>query len=160
MCRVTLGLRYPGGYSFAVLEATYHGFAQLDPGVTAEFESGYSFVDQNDRPLRGEFRNGRDANGRRRLAGEGESVVLRSTLSASGGDAASWRQGRVYTKTDKVDASRIVRSPCGQNVRLVIRTRLRLTNGGNETAEGMLTGDDATFALTQQVNIGWEKCTE
>ena len=158
-CRITMGLHYPSGYSFAVLEATYHGFAQLDSGVTGSFESGYSFVDDDDRPVAGEFRNGGGSGGggggARRKAPEGESVTLRSSVQGGG----EWKNGKVYTKTDKVETSKVVRSPCGKNVRLVIRTRLDLTNSGNETAEGTLTGDDATFAFTQQVNIGWEKCT-
>lgn len=135
-CRITLGLHYPGGYTMAVVQTTYHGFAQLDQGVTGTFESGYSFEDEG----------GRNAVG-------GREATVQSSIQGGG----SWSRGQVYTKTDTVPASKVVRSPCGQNVRLTIRTHLSLT-GTNDTAEGTLTGDDATISFTQQVNINWQKC--
>ena len=44
-------------------------------------------------------------------------------------------------------------SPCdAENVNLHIKTRVSMT--GN----GMITDENATFALTQQVHVGWGKC--
>src|SRR3569833_3436886 len=42
-CEIHLNLHYPGGYTFAVVDATYHRFAQLDNGVNASLSSTYSF---------------------------------------------------------------------------------------------------------------------
>lgn len=42
-CQLHLTLNYPGGFQFAVLDSTYHGYAQLDTGVTGTFLSTYYF---------------------------------------------------------------------------------------------------------------------
>jgi len=42
-CQIHLNLKYPGGFSFAVVEAVYHGYARLDPDVTGTFLSTYFF---------------------------------------------------------------------------------------------------------------------
>lgn len=42
-CQLHLGLRYPGGYQMSIMQATYHGYVRLDPGVTANFISSYYF---------------------------------------------------------------------------------------------------------------------
>lgn len=42
-CQIHLNLKYPGGFQFAVVESTYHGYAQLDAGVTGNFFSTYFF---------------------------------------------------------------------------------------------------------------------
>ncbi len=49
-CDIHLSLRYPSGYTFAVVDATYHGFAQLDSGVTGSMSSTYSFQSGNTAP--------------------------------------------------------------------------------------------------------------
>lgn len=42
-CQLHLNLKYPGGFQFAVVESTYHGYAQLEEGVTGTFYSTYYF---------------------------------------------------------------------------------------------------------------------
>jgi hypothetical protein len=42
-CQLHLDLKYPGGFQFAVVESTYHGYAQLEKGVTGTFYSTYYF---------------------------------------------------------------------------------------------------------------------
>lgn len=42
-CKVTVDLRFPSGYSYAVSEFTYRGYAYLEPGVTAQQNSAYYF---------------------------------------------------------------------------------------------------------------------
>jgi len=141
-CQIRLNLFYPGGYTFAVLDATYHGYAQLDPGVTGSLSTSYSFA--GGRPDR---RSGRT-----------ESTT-QTSISGGGG----YEAGGVYTKTDAIPVNSRVRAPCGKNATMVIRTRINLEaggGGGEGEGEGMLTGDDATFALTQQMRIEWEACVE
>jgi hypothetical protein len=38
-----LTLQYPGGFQYSIVDAVYHGYAQLDPGVTGNFISTYYF---------------------------------------------------------------------------------------------------------------------
>jgi hypothetical protein len=38
-----LNLKYPGGFQYAVVDATYHGWARLDKGVTGTFLTTYFF---------------------------------------------------------------------------------------------------------------------
>jgi hypothetical protein len=126
-CIIRITLHYPNGFSFAVLDATFHGFAQLDSGVNGSFSSTFSFGDDNSR-----------------------RCATNSTLRGGG----QYQNGSVFTEHDTIPTAEVVRSACGKNEDLVIRTRINL-NSNNSTANGILTDDDATFALTQQVHIGW-----
>ncbi|KAK4451331.1 hypothetical protein QBC34DRAFT_378186 [Podospora aff. communis PSN243] len=138
-CQIRLNLFYPGGYTFAVLDATYHGYAQLDSGVSGSLSTSYSFV--GGRPDR---RNGR----------------TESTTQASLSGGGQFEMGSTYMKTDSIPVSSRVRAPCGRNATMLIRTRINLEGDGSGDAEGMMTGDDATFALTQMVRVEWEVCSE
>ncbi|KAH8649452.1 hypothetical protein BGZ60DRAFT_551348 [Tricladium varicosporioides] len=42
-CQLHLSLKYPSGFQYSVTDATYHGYARLDPGVTGNFLSTYYF---------------------------------------------------------------------------------------------------------------------
>jgi hypothetical protein len=42
-CQLHLNLKYPGGFQYAVVDATYHGWARLDDGVTGSFITTYYF---------------------------------------------------------------------------------------------------------------------
>ncbi|KAJ4333682.1 hypothetical protein N0V87_007438 [Didymella glomerata] len=47
-CQLNLELSYSAGYSFAVYNAEYAGFADLDPGVTGTIKSNYYFSGETD----------------------------------------------------------------------------------------------------------------
>ena len=128
-CQLSLGLKYPSGFQFAVVDSTYHGYAQLDKGVTGTFYSTYSFNPDN------------------------KNATITQT-SISGGDA--WADGQVYTKEDTVPITGYIFSPCSANGILVISNRISLTSS-DSAATGVLTDDDAT-AFTQQVNLDWRTC--
>lgn len=66
--------------------------------------------------------------------------------------------GDVYTKTDKVETTSVIWSPCGSNGILNINNRLSLTSTDPKAA-GEFTNDDATVALTQQLHVAWRPCT-
>ncbi|PSR73252.1 hypothetical protein BD289DRAFT_340776, partial [Coniella lustricola] len=70
-CQLHLSVEYPGGFQFAVVDATYHGFAQLDAGVTGNFYSTYYFS-------------------------EDASATTTTQSSIVGG--GPWANGQVYTK--------------------------------------------------------------
>lgn len=43
-CLIPAKLSYPRGYTFEVVDATYHGFARLDVGMTASMRSLYTIT--------------------------------------------------------------------------------------------------------------------
>ncbi|KAK4237878.1 hypothetical protein C8A03DRAFT_44292 [Achaetomium macrosporum] len=129
-CQLHLSLKYPGGFQFSILESTYHGYAQLEPGVTGTFYSTYYFS--------------QDA-----------SATTTTQTSITGGGI--WEQGQVYTKSDKIPTASYIYSPCGANGILNINSRIALTSS-NSSASGSITNDDATVAFTQQLNIQWRAC--
>ncbi|KAI4674477.1 uncharacterized protein J4E88_008212 [Alternaria novae-zelandiae] len=130
-CQLHLNLKYPGGFQYAVVDATYHGWARLDEGVTGSFITTYYFS--------------QDA---------GKTQTTR--MSAVGGGALL--TGQVYTKQDSVETTATIWSPCGQNGILNINNRISLTNKKSDQA-GEMSNDDATVAFTQQLHVAWRKCT-
>ncbi|KAH8753823.1 hypothetical protein F5883DRAFT_607951 [Diaporthe sp. PMI_573] len=131
-CQLHLTLNYPGGFQFAVLDSTYHGYAQLDTGVTGTFLSTYYFS--------------QDATA---------TTTTRTSISGGG----LWAAGQVYTKNDQIPTASIIYSPCGAQGILNINNRIALTST-NSSASGSVTDDDATVAFTQQVHLNWQKCTK
>lgn len=131
-CQLHLNLKYPGGFQFAVVDSTYHGYAQLDKGVTGTFFSTYYFS--------------QDA-----------SATTTTQTSITGGGI--WAAGQVYTKQDQVPTASVIWAPCGANGILNINNRIALTSS-NSTASGQITDDDATVAFTQQVHLSWRPCTK
>ncbi|KAK0667799.1 hypothetical protein QBC41DRAFT_395220 [Cercophora samala] len=129
-CQLHLSLKYPSGFQFAVVESTYHGYAQLEKGVTGTFYSTYYFS--------------QDA-----------SATTTTQTSIAGGGI--WESGQVYTKADRIPTASFIYSPCGANGILNVNNRIALTST-NRTAIGEITNDDATVAFTQQVNIAWRTC--
>lgn len=129
-CQLHLNLKYPGGFQFAVLDSTYHGFAQLDAGVTGSFYSTYYFS--------------QDA-----------AATATTQTSISGGGA--WAAGQVYTKNDQIPTASVIYAPCGANGILNVNNRIVLASA-NKTATGQVTDDDATVAFTHQFHLAWRQC--
>lgn len=42
-CQLHLTLNYPGGFQYSLVDSTYHGYVQMDTGVTGTFYSTYYF---------------------------------------------------------------------------------------------------------------------
>ncbi|KAH8162080.1 hypothetical protein CIB48_g6183 [Xylaria polymorpha] len=129
-CQLHLNLVYPGGFQYAVVESTYHGYAQLEKGVTGTFYSTYYFS-------------------------QSPADTTTTTTSISGGGI--WEFGDVYTKQDQVPTASIIWSPCGATGILNVNNRIALT-ATNTTASGTISDDDATVALTQQIHVAWQPC--
>ncbi|PVH99154.1 hypothetical protein DM02DRAFT_712129 [Periconia macrospinosa] len=129
-CQLHLNLKYPGGFQYAVVDATYHGWARLDKGVTGTFLTTY-FFSQN----------------------APATSTTRMTVNGGG----SLADGQVYTKNDKIETTAVVWSPCGTTGLLNINNRISLTSS-NTSAYGELSNDDATVAFTQQVHVAWQAC--
>ncbi|KAK4224355.1 hypothetical protein QBC38DRAFT_18289 [Podospora fimiseda] len=129
-CQLHLNLKYPTGFQFAVVESTYHGYAQLDKGITGTFYSTYYFSQ------------------------DAKATTTTQTSIAGGG---IWASGQVYTKADRIPTASYIYSPCGANGILNVNNRIALTST-NSSAAGEITNDDATVAFTQQVNLMWRAC--
>ena len=131
-CAIHLTLLYPGGYQFALVDTTYHGFALLEEGITGDFISTYFFSQ------------------------DAEALSVTRTEIVGGG---LWTEGQVYTRKDEVPTASMIYSPCGAEGNLNINNRIQLRNTGeNPDAFGSITDDDATVAFTQQLNINWQEC--
>lgn len=130
-CAIHLNLKYPGGFQYAVVDATYHGFARLDPGVTGSFITTYFFS---------------------------QDAAKTSTTRMSAAGSPSLALGQVYTKQDKIETTATVWSPCGTTGILNINNRLSLTSTDSK-ASGEMSTDDATVAFTQQLHVSWRPCT-
>ncbi|KAL0937098.1 uncharacterized protein CTRU02_206829 [Colletotrichum truncatum] len=129
-CALHLSLKYPGGFQFAVVESTYHGYAQLEEGVTGAFFSTYFFS--------------QDA---------GSTTTTQTSITGGG----IWLDGQVYTKQDSIPTASLIWAPCGATGILNINNRIALTSK-NPKAYGSITDDDATVAFTQQINVKWQTC--
>ncbi|KAG8159676.1 hypothetical protein KVR01_010313 [Diaporthe batatas] len=129
-CQIHLTLSYPAGYSFAVVDSTYHGYAQLEAGVTGTFFSQYYF------------------------SSDASNTCTTQSSIAGGG---VWADGQVYTKQDVVPTPNYVKSKCGQTEILNVNNRVALSST-DTNAFGQLTDDDATVDVSQQVHIAWFKC--
>jgi len=131
-CQLHLNLAYPGGFNFAVVDSTYHGYAQLDSGVTGSFLSTYYFS--------------QDA---------AATTTTKTTITGGG----VWAQGQVYTKTDTVPTASVIYAPCGDNGILNVNNRIALS-ATSTTASGSISDDDATISFTQQIHLSWMACTK
>jgi hypothetical protein len=130
-CQLHLNLKYPGGFQYAIVDATYHGFARLDPGVTGTFLTTYYFSQE-------------------------ASKTSTTRMKADG--SAKLALGEVYTKSDQIETTSVIWSPCGSNGILNINNRISLTSTDDKAA-GELSNDDATVAFTQQLHVAWKPCT-
>jgi len=130
-CQLHLNLKYPSGFQFAVVDSTYHGYAQLDPKVTGTFYSTYYFS--------------QDASA---------TTTTETTITGGG----LWEAGQVYTKADSVPTASYIYSPCGANGILNVNNRIALTST-NSSQSGEVTDDDATVAFTQQIHLSWVSCS-
>jgi len=123
-CDLTFRIQFPLGCSTASLQSTYHGFAQLDAGVTGTFSSQYSISP-------GQV-----------LTGGNPNPV---TISSAGFGGA----GNVYAKED-VAGVRVNAGSANQRVvSYTVRTRLRLQQGQSSQV-GFFSDDDLTLAITAQ----------
>jgi len=130
-CAIHLGIRYPGGFQLSVVDATFHGYARLDDGVTASLYTTYFFS----------HAASKTANSRSELRG------------------SQYRNGKMYDKTDVIEMASTVWSPCGSNGLLNVNNRIALVSSNNN-AQGELSTDDATIKFSQKLAVQWRRCDE
>jgi hypothetical protein len=130
-CSIRLIVDHPTGYRFGAVETTWHGFAVLEPYMTASFSSTYFFSNTST-----------------------DAVVATRTEITGGG---VWASGQVYTKSEVIPASSVVKSPCGATATLNINNRIALTSSSSEVV-GRIASEDPDVPITQQVRIDWYTC--
>ncbi|RDI86726.1 hypothetical protein Vi05172_g3154 [Venturia inaequalis] len=130
-CQIHLSLKYPGGFQFSLFEATYHGYARLDAGVTGSFTSSYYF----------------------------SQAATKTSISKATISGPDYLNGLIYTKADVIENASLIWSPCGANGILNINNRITLTAPSEGKAAGELANDDATVKFTQLLAFKWRKCT-
>ena len=151
-CNIHLNVHYPAGYSYAVIETTYHGFAQLDEGVNGVFETEYVFADEEGKGLIGGLLGLIGG----LLGSVGDLLSIVTTVVITGGGLLA--DGDSFTVSEKVPIEKVVRSPCeGQNADMLVKMNVGL-DVQSSGAQGSLTEDDATIALEQQMHLEWERC--
>ncbi|KAK1751016.1 hypothetical protein QBC47DRAFT_308533 [Echria macrotheca] len=123
-CDITLRINFPLGCTSARFSNTYHGFAQLDQGVTGTFSTQYNISPGQ-------------------LVSGGNPPP--ATVSASGFGGA----GNVYTKSDVAVGKINANAANQQVVTYIARTRM-FVQGSNNTVFGTLSDDDYSFSITQQ----------
>jgi hypothetical protein len=128
-CQLHMDLKYPGGFQVSLVTATYHGYARLDQGVTASFFSSYYFSQAAEK-----------------------TASIRTSISGP-----EFKNGKTYTKTDKIENASVVWSPCGANGILNVNNRIALTANDNRL-QGEITNDDATIKFQNQVRLVWRRC--
>jgi hypothetical protein len=121
-CDIFLSVRYPLGCTSAMLSSTFHGFAQLQAGVSGTFPANYVLS---------------------------PGSITSSQPPPTVFNAASFGvPGGVYTRKDSVSVKENIANANQQVVSLAIRTRIVL-QPMNQTVAGTLTLDDASFEITQ-----------
>ena len=123
-CDVTVTLRFPIACTNVNLATTYHGFAQIDNGVTGRFTSQYTLSPG--------------------ALNAGSSPPPSVFTSAQYGGV-----GQTYTKLDTASGSVTVRDANQRSVSLVVRTRVALTQQ-NSNAGAIASVEDANIEITSQ----------
>lgn len=149
-CQIHLSLQYPGGFQYSVVDATYHGWARLDPGVTGTFISSYFFSQAASQTVSPPYYRTTVKWSARLIYSQAST---RSTISGS-----QWANGDIYTKEDSIQSTAVIWSPCGASGILNVNNRIALS-ATNSTQTGELSDDDATVAFTQQLHVSWQPCT-
>jgi len=128
-CTVNIGLSYPLGSAFAVIDTTYRGTALLDVSITASIASSYRITGDQ--------------------AGDATLQTQATLPGVLVGD---------YTRTVAVPAGSVVSSPCGAGTSgLQFTTRLALSSS-NAAASGSVL-EDPPFSLSyQQLHLEWRDC--
>jgi len=122
-CDIVVRASVPLGCTVASMQTVYHGFGQLDPGVTGTFVAQYSVSP-------GQITSG--------------SNPPNAVVTSAGFGGA----GNTYTKTDPWAVRFNPGAPNNQQVDVTVRSRVYLQ--GNQGLLGFLSADDATVRILSQ----------
>jgi hypothetical protein len=122
-CDIVLRYQFPVGCTKATLKSTYHGYIQLDDGVTGTFNSQYSLSPGQ-------------------LTGGSPGAI--TVTSAQYGGA-----GNPFLKDDFTEARVQVNSPNQRVVTFTLRNRL-LLQSNSQSVSGFMDESDLTVAVLDQ----------
>jgi len=124
-CQLTINLKYPQGWQYAVLNTQFRGYSQLDRGVHGQHKSTFYF------------------------AGNAQQVSLTKDFY---GPAA-----RDYLSDEKIGT--VVWAPCRSTAALNVNSQVRMFNeGGNPSAQGMMTNDSQDGKFKHIFGFSWRNC--
>jgi len=129
-CHLNVDMHVPQGWSFAILDVGFRGFAMLDEGVRARHNTVYLFGSTR-------FRDSPDSD----------------LVGPYFGDYEHFSEVPLSARNWSGCSDRDSTAP------LRIRTRMSLVKSPrNRDAEGMVTVDTFDGAIVQQYNIQWRRC--
>lgn len=128
-CNVTVNLKYPQGYTYAVAKVDYRGYAYLDPRVTATQKATYYFAGMSSQ---------------------------RSFTSNLGGRTSVDKN---YLFTDNIPMASMVWAPCGASRALNINSEIRVENRNNRSGQGTITTDSLDLDVNTEYSLSWNTCS-
>lgn len=148
-CLINVELLYPGGFQYSIAQTNYRGYAAIDKGVTGTLKSTYYFSGQTQQV----------SNPQTNLLGEGN---MSDSIQASAEVKFVGPISGDYVKSDNIENTSTVWSPCGASGALNINSQVRLeknTTPNPNNPKGLLTTDSTDLKFTQVVSVQWQKCT-
>ncbi|KAK4112978.1 hypothetical protein N656DRAFT_708570 [Canariomyces notabilis] len=131
-CIIVITVRYRSGRTVELLGTTYHASALLDPGMTGNILSSYTF--------------------------SSSAVGNASSASSTEAKATGPLIGDYLQYKAIIPKSSTTVAPCGvDEVRLQINTRISVTSG-NATVSGRVDGGPLFSLGTQLIHLGWVPC--
>lgn len=133
---LSINLLYPANYAYFVGSITFHGYARLEPGVTATLLSTLYFS-------------------------QGVDGAMSSKTTLSGG--ATWADGTAFNVSETFDRNHVINSPCGSpdgaRGTLSANSRYSLTTTDPEAAGGIgsIAGGQNS-PLLANFTLGWVSC--
>jgi hypothetical protein len=149
-CLLTFGIHVPQGWTFAVIQADYNGFAQLDRSVTARQQTSY-------------FLAGNPAiTSTLALTSDGwtKSLSIGALTLGSSSGPDDYSTGDTYTISDTIPVEAVVFNKCGSNVIANVSASISVQNAGATSPNnvGYIEFDEADFTANLVWHLQWKTC--
>lgn len=128
-CNLTVNLKYPQGYTYAVAKADYRGYVYLDRYVSATQKATYYF------------------------AGMANAHTYSSNIGGG-----NFTVDKNYLFTDSIPMESVVWAPCGETRALNINAEIRTENRRNRNGQGTITTDSMDLDVNTQLSLVWNSC--
>jgi hypothetical protein len=138
-CAISFTLHVPGGLTYALAQADYNGFAQLDPGVTATEKTTYYIA------------------GSPATTATFSTVLTATTPTADGGN---YVDGDNYSRTDQFGLASLVWAPCGVDSIAIVNSSVNVNNAATagHTGYGYISLDEMDFGAAVVFHFNWQHC--
>lgn len=144
-CLITFAVHVPSGYSFALVQADYNGFAQLDPGVTAKQQTSYFFAGTPTYTTT--------------LSLTSNSLTHTSAFGTTT-TTDDFLNGDTYSSADLLPITALVWSRCGVDVLANVNSSINVQNARATPPanQGIIELDEADFSAVLVYHIVWQTC--